>query len=53
MLIKYTGKYVNIYFIMKITFSVYFTTIYVNSKDMIFRKYSLYIHSCSLFRPWL
>ena len=25
MLIKYTGKYVNIYFIMKITFSVHFS----------------------------
>ena len=24
MLIKYTGKYVNIYFIMKITFSIFF-----------------------------
>ena len=34
-------------------FSVYFTIIYINSKDKIFRKYSLYVHSCSLFRPWL
>ena len=33
--------------------SVYFTIIYIDSKDEIFRKYSLYVHSCSLFRLWL
>ena len=34
-------------------FSVCFTTIYINSKDKIFKKCSLYVRSCSLFRPWL
>ena len=34
-------------------FSVSFTTIYINSKDEIFKKCSLYVRSCSLFRPWL
>ena len=30
--------------------SVYFTIIYIDSKVAICRKYSLYVHSCSLFR---
>ena len=34
-------------------FSGCFTTIYINNKDRIFRKYSLYVRSCSLLRPWL
>ena len=34
-------------------FSVCFTTIYINSKDKIFKIYSLYVRSCSLFRSWL
>ena len=35
------------------SFSVCFTTIYINSKDKIFKKSALYVRSCSLFRPWL
>ena len=34
-------------------FSVGFTTIYINSKDKIFKICSLYVRSGSLFRPWL
>ena len=34
-------------------FSVCVTTIYINSKNKIFKIYSLYVQSCSLFRPWL
>ena len=34
-------------------FLVCVATIYINNKDKIFTKYSLYVQSCSLFRLWL